>query len=131
MAKIGNWGTYLKFKVDDDQVLTFQDFRLDATIRISKHNMVDSKPKLEINGPDLDTVSMKIKVSVFAGAKPRTVERKIRSYMRRGVVAPLVIGGRVIISRAIMTKISESYDTVMRKGELAEMTVTVTFSDYG
>ncbi|MDD3251758.1 MAG: phage tail protein [Lachnospiraceae bacterium] len=131
MSKIGNWGTHLKFRVDDDRVLTFEDFRLDSSLRTSKHNMVNSKPKLEIDGLDLDTASMKIKISVFAGVKPRTIERKIKSCMRCKVVAPLIIGGRVILSRAVLTKVSESYDIVMRKGELAEMTLTVTFSEYG
>lgn len=131
MSKIGNWGSLLKFRVDDDKVFTFDNFRLDASARTSKHNMVGTKPKLEFNGPDLDTVTMEIRISVFSGVKPRTMERKIKGYIRRGAVAPLVIGGRVIISRAMLTKISESYGIVMRKGELAEMTVTATFSEYG
>lgn len=130
MAKIGNWGSYLKFKVDDDQTLTFDDFRLDISARTSKHNMIGAKPKLEFDGPDLNTVSMKIKVSVFAGMRPRTIERKLKKCVQRGDVAPLVIGGRVILSKAILTKVSESYDIVIQRGGLAEMSATVTFSEY-
>lgn len=130
MSKIGNWGSLLKFRVDDDKIFTFDSFRFDLSARTSKHNMVGAKPKLEFNGPDLDTVTMEIKVSVLAGTKPRTIERKIKGYIRRGAVAPLVVGGRVIISRAMLTKVSESYEIVMRKGDLAEMTLTATFSEY-
>ena len=130
MAKVGNWGRYLKFAVSSDRVLTFDNFRLDSAVRTSKHNMVGAKPKLEFDGPDLDTVSMEIKLSALKGVRPRDIEKKLRGHIRRGAVAPLVEGGRAILRRAMLTKISESYGIVVRGGRVAEITVQATWTEY-
>lgn len=130
MAKVGNWGHYLKFTVRSDKVLTFQNFRLDSSARTSKHNMVGAKPRLEFDGPDLDTVSMEIKLSALQGVKPRTTEKRIRELIRSGAVAPLVIGGRVILRRAMLTKISDAYGIVVKGGRVAEITLQATWTEY-
>lgn len=130
MAKVGNWGSYLKFTVSSDRILTFNNFRLDAAARTSKHNMVGAKPKLEFDGPDLDTVSMEIKLSALQGVRPRAIEKKIRAKIRSGAVAPLVVGGTVILHRAMLTRISEAYGIVVKRGRVAEITLQATWTEY-
>lgn len=41
MAKIGNWGQYIKFRVSDDTVLTFADMNRKGTVRTSKHSLIN------------------------------------------------------------------------------------------
>jgi len=64
------------------------------------------------------------------GVRPRIIEARLIRYMNQGVVAPLVIGGRIILRQALITKMSESYDVVMKRGEVAKMTINVTMLEY-
>ena len=79
MAKIGNWGSYIRFETSNRKVLTFDGFKRELSVRTSKHSLVN---------------------------------------------------GGEILRQAIITKMSESYDIVMRRGEVAKMTINVTMSEY-
>lgn len=130
MAKIGNWGSYLKFRTNDDTVMTFKDMTRKGTIRTAKHNLINGKPQLEFIGPDLQTVTFKMELSALLGVRPRKQEEKLYRKMNVGAVAPLVIGGKKILSRAMITSISSAYDIVMQRGEILSMTLNVTMTEY-
>ena len=130
MAKIGNWGTYIKFETSSRRILNFDGFKRELNIRTSKHAMVHGTPKLEFHGWDLQSVSFSMTLNAMLGVKPRLVEEKLIQYAKQGVVAPLVIGSRVILPRAMITRLSESYDIVMKRGEIAQMTIQVTMTEY-
>ena len=130
MAAIGNWGRYIKFETNSSTVLTLDKFKREISVRTSKHTMIDGKTKLEFNGTDLQTVSFAMTLNAMLGVRPRLVEAKMINCMRQGVVAPLVIGGRVILQNALITKMSESYDVIIKKGAVAKMTINVTMSEY-
>ena len=58
MAKIGNWGSYLKFSTNDNRILTFTNFRRKITARTAKHNIIGTKPRLEYLGKDLEGINL-------------------------------------------------------------------------
>lgn len=130
MAKIGNWGSGIKFQTSDRRILTFTNMKRKASVRTAKHNMVNGRPKLEFIGPDLQTVTFTMELNASLGVRPRKIEENLIKKMNIGYVAPLVIGGRKILSRAMITNISSSYEYVMRKGEIFSMAVDVTMTEY-
>lgn len=130
MAKIGNWGSYIRFETSNRKVLTFDGFKRELSVRTSKHSLVNGGEKLEFGGRALQTVSFSMTLNAMLGVRPRIIETRLIRYMNQGMVAPLVIGGRIILRQAIITKMSESYDIVMRRGEVAKMTINVTMSEY-
>lgn len=130
MAKIGNWGTYLRFQTSDSRVLTFNNFKRKSAIRVNKHNMVRGKPKLEFMGGDLQSITFKIELNAILGVEPRKEEEKLLKWMDSGVVAPLVIGGRKICSKAMLTGASSAYDIILEKGEVLSMSIDVTMTEY-
>lgn len=130
MAKIGNWGKYIKFQVSDDMVLTFTDMSRKGTVRTSKHSLINGKPQLEFIGPDLQTVTFKMELNALLGVRPRKQEEKLYRQMNAGVIAPLVIGGKRILSRAMITSISSAYNIVLKKGEIFSMTINITMTEY-
>ena len=130
MAKIGNWGSYLKFMTSDETVLTFTDMTRKGTVRVAKHNLINRKPELEFIGPDLQTVTFKMELNALLGTRPRKQEEKLYKKMNAGAVAPLVIGGRKVLSRAIITGISSAYNIVIKRGEVLSMTLNITMTVY-
>lgn len=128
MAKIGNWGSYLKFSTNESKVLTFNDLKRDGSYRTTKHNPIGGKPKVEGQGVDLDGVTMSIVLCADLGVRPRKQEEKLRK--KRGKIAPLVVGGKKVLSRAMLTRVSSTYDIVLERGEVYKMTVDVTFTEY-
>ncbi|MEY8396189.1 phage tail protein [Lachnospiraceae bacterium 45-P1] len=130
MAKIGNWGAYIRFETSSRKVLTFDGFKRELSIRTAKHSLVNGGEKLEFVGKALQTASFSMTLNAMLGVRPRIIEARLIRYMNQGVVAPLVIGGRIILRQALITKMSESYDVVMKRGEVAKMTINVTMLEY-
>lgn len=130
MAKIGNWGSGIKFQTSDKKVLTFTGMKRKATAQTSKHNMINGRPRLEFHGADLQTVTFTIELNAMLGVKPKTIESKLIKSLAAGTVAPLVIGGRSICRRAMLTGLSSSYNVVLKKGEVLSMNIDVTMTEY-
>ena len=114
MAKVGNWGSGIRFQTSDSRILTFMDMKRKASVRTAKHNIIYGKPKLEFLGPDLQTVTFKMELNALLGIRPRKE----------------VIGGRKILGKAMITSLGSSYEHVLRKGEVFSMSIDVTMTEY-
>ena len=130
MAKIGNWGTHLKFETSDKRILTFNGFKRDMGIRTAMHTPIGGNPLIEILGNNLQTITFTITVRATRGISPKKIERKLLSCMYSGVIAPLVIGRRNICSKAMITAVSESFGVVLKKGELCTAQFDITMTEY-
>lgn len=128
MAKIGNWGSYLKFSTSSKKALTFRDLTRKGSCRTSKHNVIDGKPKVEKLGKELDRITMTIELNASLGVKPRKAEESL--WKKIGAVAPLVIGGKKICSRAMLVSLSDSYNIILKRGEVYSITIDATFEEY-
>ncbi len=71
-----------------------------------------------------------MELNALLGVRPQKVEEKLIKKMNAGYVAPLVIGGKKILSRAMVTSISSAYGVVLRRGEVFSMTLDVTMTEY-
>ena len=49
---------------------------------------------------------------------------------RIGYVAPLVIGGKKICSKAMLISQSDAYEIVLKRGEIFSMKIDVTMTEY-
>lgn len=128
MATIGNWGSAIKFQTSDKRILTFKNMKYNFSARISKHNMINSWPIVEFVGPDLQTTTFTVELNALLGVRPKVIEDKLWYSLAEGVVAPLVVGGRNICSRAMLTNMSTAYDVVLKKGEIMSMTIDLTMT---
>ena len=84
MAKIGNWGPYLKFETSDKRILTFNGFKRDFGVRTTLHQVIGGKPLVELLGNNLQTITFTIKVIATRGMSPKKLERKLINYMAAG-----------------------------------------------
>lgn len=128
MAKIGNWGSYIKFQTSDDKVLTFNGFKRKVSARTAKHSIINTRPKLEYLGPDLQSITFRIELNAMLGVRPRKIEEKL--IKKIGYVAPLVIGGKNVCSKAMLTGLSDAYNIILRKGEVLSMSIDITMTEY-
>lgn len=128
MATIGNWGSAIKFQTSDKRILTFKNMKYNFSARISKHNMINGWPIVEFVGPDLQTTTFTVELNALLGVRPKVIEDKLWYSLAEGVVAPLVVGGRNICSRAMLTNMSTAYDVVLKKGEIMSMTIDLTMT---
>ena len=128
MSVIGNWGSAIKFNVNSKQVLTFKDLKRKGSYRRGKHNIVNGKPKVEGLGRELDSITLKIELNASLGIKPRKVETAL--WNKIGQINPLVVGGKNLCSRAQLTSLSDSYDIVLKRGEVYAITIDATFEEY-
>ena len=128
--KIGNWGSGVKFQTSDSRVLTFTSMKHSFSAQTSKHKVLGGvKPRLEFLGPDLETVTFTMELNALLCHKPQKVEEKLLKAARKGVSYPLVIGGKSILKKAIITSMSASYDIVLKKGEIYSIKIDVTLTE--
>ncbi len=131
MAKIGNWGKTIKFSVNSDKQITFSGLKRTVGGRWAKHIILETKPKMEYQGPDLSGVTMEVVVAVTHGVNPRTMIRKLEKACEKGTVDYLYIGGKKVGSNKMyLESINETWDEVWNKGELVRATLSLTFSEY-
>lgn len=128
MAKIGNWGSTIKFNVNSHKALTFKNLKRKGSYRTTKHNIIGGKPKVEGLGRDLDSITLTIELNASLGVRPRKMEEKL--WKKIGHINPLVIGGKKVCSRAQLISLSDSYDIVMKRGEVYAITIDATFEEY-
>lgn len=131
MAKIGNWGRHIKFSVNAEKQLSFRDFKRTVKGRWADHPIINEKPKKEFQGPDSDSVTMEVMVSAAMGVSPKDVISDLEKACQKGKVDYLYVGGKKVGSgKMYLESISETWDEVWNRGELARATLSLTFSEY-
>ena len=131
MAKIGNLGKLITFKVSSKKVLTFNDMTRKISGRWAVHEVIRGKPKSEFLGAALQEVSLTVMLSSSLGVKPRKTLERIRKAVEKGEHFTFVIGGKPVSkNKWKITEASEAWDIVMSKGELIQAKVELTLSEY-
>ena len=131
MAKIGNLGKLITFKVSSKKVLTFNDMTRKVSSRWAEHEVIRGKPKTEFLGAALQEVSLTIILSSMLGVKPRKTLERIRKAVEKGEHFTFVIGGKAVSkNKWKITEASETWDIIMSKGELVQAKLELTLSEY-
>lgn len=128
---IGSWGKQVVFEVSDKKIMTPSDFEYSSTARWNSHEIIGSTPKGEFVGPGTGQVSINITLDATLGVKPASVINTLRKARDKGTVEYLKIGKAKIGSyKWAITDMSEKWDVVYDKGELARATLSLTFKEY-
>lgn len=131
MAKIGNWGRHIKFSVNSDKVLSFKDFKRTVSGRWAEHPIIGEKPKKEFQGPGASNVTLEVVLSVYLGVSPKDTIKDLEEACEKGKIDYLYIGGKKIgKNKMYLESVSETWDEIWNKGELARATLSLTFSEY-
>ena len=130
MSQIGRWGQILSFRTSKRKMLTFQDMQHSADVQVQEHSVIVGKPKLQFVAPNLEEVSFTMEINALHYKNPASVMRLLLDAMQSGVYAPLVIGGRVVLQKAMLTKVGTDFETVLSKGKIFSIKVDVSMKEY-
>ncbi len=131
MAQIGNLGSLITFEVSSDKILTFSKLTRTVKGRWNTHNVISGKPISEFVGPDEGSIQLPIFLSVMHGISPRDTMEKIENAVENGTPLTFVVGGRKIGNyQWKITSMSETWNKVIKDGQLAEANVTLTLEEY-
>lgn len=118
---------------DNFKVLTFDGMQREGAGRWATHEIIgqDRKPVLEFIGPDLESLSFSILLSVFLGVNPLTELEKLRGLRDAGVICDFVVGGSTLsTNKWVLKNLSEQHRTYDGNGSLLLATVNLSLLEY-
>ena len=128
---VGNWGLAIIFRVSEMQVQTFKNLTRSISSEWAMHSRIGLKDQAEFIRPGIQTVKFTMELDATQGVRPRAMLEKLAQFCEKGTILPLVIGGKRIGKHNWrITDLSEAWETVYRKGELARAKVDVTMQEY-
>ena len=108
-ARVGSFGDII-FQVNSRTVLT---------------------PKKLTHTASLEEVKLEIVLRADFGARPRTQLAALHKMLQDGTTAYLIIGGKPVCELPmVITDISETWDTILSRGELWQASVNLTLKEY-
>jgi len=131
MAKVGSWGKDIVFSVDDKKLFTPSTFERSGSARWANHEIIGSKPKSEFLGPGTDQIQMDITLDINLGIKPIKIIKKLKKAKDTGKVNTLMIGTNKIGNyKWLIESMSDKWETVYSKGQLAKAKVSLSLKEY-
>jgi len=128
---IGNWGTDVVFSVSDQRVLTFSDMNHSVGSSWATHSRMGQKDQTEYLRPNLQKLTFTITLDCNYGVRPRATLDRLAGHAERGDVYAFVVGGRRVGQyKWRITELSEAWEVVYNRGELARAKVNVTMEEY-
>lgn len=130
MAKVGSWGKDIVFSVDDKKVFTPSTFERSGSARWASHEIIGRKPKSEFLGPGTDQIQMDITLDAMLGIRPVKMIEKLKKAKDTGKKNILMIGtAKIGEYKWYIESMSEKWETVYSKGQLAKAKVSLTFKE--
>lgn len=127
---IGTFGPIV-FIASDDVIKTFNSFNRTEQGRWAKHDVIGRKPVSEFLGPDLGTISFRMRFDVSYGMNPRKEMDNLVTMVRDGKAYPLIIGGKGLgVSKWSLQSVSQDWKYFDNRGNLLIGEVTVSLEEY-
>lgn len=128
---IGHIGKTVVFETSDAKILNFKKMQRTVKGRWVSHSRVGKKPKKQFLGPDADQLTFTITLNAEHGVKPRKTVENIEKLIRTGKPQTVVIGSKKVGSnKYAITEISESWETILNRGEVVKITCDITLEEY-
>lgn len=105
------------FQVSSRRVFTFGNLSRSSGAQYQKHEVILSKAKLEFLRPELETISLPIRLDKFLGVNPLTEINQIKKYVNTGFRLPLIIGGK-FYGHWVIEKMEENWKNLDNRGNI-------------
>jgi hypothetical protein len=129
---VGTFGA-LMFECSRRRVHTFSDLRVSNTNRFAEHAVHLQVPILEFTGPGLTDIGFRMNFSRQWGSDPSASLMVLRTYVRLGFPAPLLIGMRPVtlgFNFFVCTQVGEEHKWFNARGALFGAAVDVSLREY-
>lgn len=130
MATIGSYLNVV-FQVSDNRVNTFNNFTRTGDARYEKHAIKHQKPLLEFEGPDVESVTFDVKLSVNLGINPLAELEKWKKSWREGKRGIFLLGNKPVSNNAfVISKVTENHKTFDKKGNVLTIEISLDLLEY-
>lgn len=127
---IGSFGNIV-FQTSDQKILTPRGMQQTSGSNWALHDIFGGKQRAEYTGQALRTVSFEIMLSAELGVRPRKTLEELERIAEGREAYPLVIGGRPIGENPWrLVSLSETWDTVLNRGELISAKASLNLEEY-
>lgn len=127
---IGTLGPVVFF-VSEKANKTFKDFSKSDQGRWAKHDIIGRLPVPEFLGPDLGSISFKMRFDIAHGIHPRKEMDKLAQMVRDGRAYPLVIAGKGLgAGKWSLQRVSQDWKHVDNRGNVLVSEVSVELEEY-
>ena len=127
---IGHIGKTVVFETSDRKILNFTKMQRTVKGRWASHSRIGKKPKKQFLGPDADQLTFSITLNAEHGVRPRKTIENIEKLIRTGKPPTVVIGSKKVGSnKYAITEISESWETILNRGEVVKITCDITLEE--
>ncbi len=128
---IATLGTSIVFEVTDEKVLTFTEMNRTVTGNWASHAVIGKKPKSEFLGAALQTITFNIVLNAALGVRPRAVLDEIAKMVEAGTAEYFVVGSAPVGKNPWkITSVSETWNTILNKGELMKASLSLSLEEY-
>lgn len=119
------------FEVSSERIATIDDFSRSASARWATHEIIGSKPISEFLGPDLDTISFKMRFDAQFGVNPKAEMDKLLEMCRSGRAETLVVGGYALgVYKWVCKEVKQDWVYFDGQGRPIVGVVEVTLQEY-
>lgn len=130
MATIGSYLDVV-FEVSNRRINTFNNLTRSADARYEKHAVKHQKPLLEFEGPDVESVSIDVKLRVDFGINPLKELEKWKKAWRTGKRSIFLIGNKPLSNNAfVISKITENHKSYDGKGNVLAIDLNIELIEY-
>ncbi|WP_418563587.1 phage tail protein [Phascolarctobacterium faecium] len=128
--QVGSMGD-IPFVVTYGKIRTFSDYGRSGSGRWAKHDLIGRKPVMEFLGPDVEKVSMKIKLRTDHGINPESELERLRKMRDTGAVFPFILGGAPVSDNYwLLEDIGENVSYWRAGGKILSVSVDITLTEY-
>jgi len=127
---IGKFGEII-FETNDKRIRNFLDLKRESSIRTVSHEIINAKPILEYQGPDLDTLNFSVILNGNLGLKPKDELKTWRKKYENVEAEDFLLASEKIgDNKWLITNISESYEKILNTGEILIAKLDITLQEY-
>lgn len=119
----------MTFEVSSFRLLTVNGMSRSGSTRTAKHDVINSKPKLEFLGDDLDSISFNIRLDASLGVNPDREIQYLNEMRKNGIVLDFAIGQRYYGQFLIMS-MSEDIKHTYPNGTTMVAEVSLQIDEY-
>lgn len=114
-----------------NDIYTFEDLSIKAGCRTAQHDIIGEKALTEYLGPELQEISMRIKLCAQWGVNPTKEIEKLVDYCENGTVLSFSVGGsRIGRNKWLITSVDESVKHYDNAGNILTAEANLSMKEY-
>lgn len=128
---IGSLGNVV-FETSAEKIRTFHGLKRSGSGRWATHEVLGQKPVLEYVGPDIEQISLTIRLDAALGVNPAEELSMLREMRDKGEAVNFILDGQPVTEDTLwaVESLSEEWQYIDNVGRVLVATVEVTLREY-